>query len=75
MREFIEKLVERNFKNRKVAFIENGAWAPKAVATMKKLLEQVQGIEFTGEDVTVKISPDADTHKKLESLADILIKS
>ena len=42
---------------------------------MKKLLEQSQGIEFTGEDVTVKISPDADTHKKLESLADILIKS
>ena len=75
MREFIEKLAERNFKNRKVAFIENGAWAPKAVTTMKKLLEQSQGIEFTGEDVTIKISPDADTQTKLESLADVLIRS
>ena len=27
MREFIEHLTERNYQNRKIAFIENGSWA------------------------------------------------
>ena len=39
MRQFIEHLTERGFRNRTVALIENGSWAPLAARTMKKLLE------------------------------------
>ncbi|MBR6916609.1 MAG: FprA family A-type flavoprotein, partial [Clostridia bacterium] len=35
MREFIEHLTERGFKNKTVGLIENGSWAPLAVKTMK----------------------------------------
>ena len=39
MREFIEHLTERNYKGRKVGFVENGSWAPMAAKVMKTMLE------------------------------------
>ena len=39
MREFIESLTERNYQNKRVAFIENGSWAPQAAKVMKGMLE------------------------------------
>ncbi len=53
MREFINHLVERNFSNRTVAFIENGSWAPTAAKVMKGMLEKCKNLNFT--DTTVKI--------------------
>ena len=38
MREFISALCERGFKNRTVALIENGSWAPMALKVMKNML-------------------------------------
>lgn len=35
MREFINHLTERNFQNRTIGLIENGAWAPMAAKVMK----------------------------------------
>ncbi|MBQ2596520.1 MAG: FprA family A-type flavoprotein, partial [Oscillospiraceae bacterium] len=39
MREFINHLVERGWKNRTVGLIENGSWAPLAAKVMKQMLE------------------------------------
>ena len=39
MREFIDSLVERNYQNKRLAFIENGSWAPQATKVMKGMLE------------------------------------
>jgi len=39
MREFIQKLAERNFQKRKVYLVENGTWMPVAAKRMKVLLE------------------------------------
>ena len=39
MREFICELTERGYKNRTVALVENGSWAPAAAKAMTKLLE------------------------------------
>jgi len=39
MREFINHLTERNFQNRTIGLIENGAWAPMAAKVMKGLFE------------------------------------
>ena len=38
MKDFINHLTERDFKNRTVAFIENGSWAPVAKKKMTDML-------------------------------------
>ncbi len=53
MREFISSLMERNYSNRMVAFIENGGWAPIAAKLMRERLEKCKGIIFS--DITVRI--------------------
>ena len=54
MREFIEHLTERGFKNKTVGIIENGSWAPQAAKTIKSMLEQSKDITYT--DTTVRIT-------------------
>ena len=39
MKTFLEELKERGYKNRKIAMIENGSWAPTAAKFMKAMLE------------------------------------
>ena len=74
MREFIDHLTERGFKNRTVAFIENGSWAPMATKVMRGMLEGSKDIVYT--DATVKIisalSPES--RAQLEALAAELAK-
>ena len=74
MREFIDHLTERGFKNRTVAFIENGSWAPMATKVMRGMLEGAKDITYT--DATVKIisalSPES--RAQLEALAAELAK-
>ncbi|MBR3289844.1 MAG: flavin reductase, partial [Clostridia bacterium] len=53
MREFIDHLTERGFRDRTVGLIENGSWAPLAAKTMRAMLEPCKGIAFT--DTTVKL--------------------
>lgn len=53
MREFINHLVERNYSNKAVAFIENGSWAPVATKVMKGMLEKCKNLTYL--DTTVKI--------------------
>ena len=74
MREFIEHLTERNFRNRTIGLIENGSWAPMAAKTMKRMLEPCKNLTFT--DTTVKImSALNDTSSaQLEALAEELCK-
>ena len=73
MREFIEHLVERNYQNRKIAFIENGSWVPAAAKGMKKLLEPCKNISYATNTVTIKIAVTSETNAKLELLADELL--
>ena len=74
MRDFISHLTERNFRNRTVAFIENGSWAPLAAKVMKGMLETSKNITYT--DTTVKIlsSLNDESMAQLDALADELCK-
>ena len=71
MREFISHLTERGFKNRTVAFIENGSWAPMATKAMTKMLE---GCNLTILDTGVKIlsSLNEESAMKIKELAKAL---
>lgn len=68
MREFIHGLTERGYKNRTVAFIENGSWAPLAAKAMKLLLEGCKGLTFCENTVTVKSALDSCAENQLEAL-------
>ncbi len=74
MREFISHLTERNFRNRTVAFIENGSWAPLAAKVMKGMFENSKNITYT--DTTVKILSALNDESKaqIDALADELCK-
>ena len=74
MREFIDHLTERSYKNRTVAFIENGSWAPMAVKTMKSMLEQSKNLSYAETDVTIRSALNADSSAQLEKLADELCR-
>ena len=69
MREFIDHLTERNFKNRRVAFMENGSWAPVAAKVMKTRLEACKDIDFCENTVTVKAAVNDETHEQITALA------
>lgn len=67
MRTFLHSLVERNFQNRTVAFIENGSWAPFATRTMLSMLEKCKNLSFT--NATVKIVSALNDESKAQILA------
>ncbi len=69
MREFINHLTERGFKNRTVAFIENGSWAPLASKIMRKKLEDSKGIKFTDSGITILSASNDSTDLQIEALA------
>jgi len=63
MKEFIIHLVERNFQNKRIAFIENGTWAPMAVKIMKDLLANCKNLNYIEPSVKIMSSMN-DTNKE-----------
>jgi flavin reductase (DIM6/NTAB) family NADH-FMN oxidoreductase RutF len=74
MKEFINHLTERTFRNRTVAFIENGSWAPLAAKTMRKMLEGCRNITFLEKSVTIKSAVSDENRKQLDEMADELCR-
>ena len=72
MRRFIDALTERNYKNRTVAFIENGSWAPLATKTMKTMLEKSKGITYTNATVRILSALNEESSAELKALSDEL---
>ena len=73
MESFIAHLKSKNYQNRKVAFIENGSWAPIAAKKMRAELEGLKNLTFVDTTVSIKSAmKDADI-KQLEALADELL--
>ncbi len=72
MREFIESLTERNYQNKRVAFIENGSWAPQAAKVMKGMLEGCKNMTYCENDVKIVSALNDDSRAQLEALAEEL---
>ena len=72
MRQFIEHLTERGYKNRTVAFIENGSWAPLAAKTMAKMLEGSVNLKYAENTVKIKSAMNDENKAQIEALADEL---
>ena len=74
MKEFINHLTERGFRNRTVGLIENGSWAPQAAKTMKTMLEGCKDITYTDTTVKLMSALNDDSAAQLDALAEELTK-
>jgi len=74
MHTFIDHLVERNYQNRQIAFVENGTWAPMAAKTMKAMFEKSKDITFVEPVVTVKSALNDESKAQISALAEALVK-
>ncbi len=72
MEDFLLHLKMKNFQNRKVAFIENGSWAPFAAKKMRETMEQMKNISFVEPVVTVASTVSDETIQALQQLAEAL---
>ncbi len=73
MHTFINELLERGFKNRRVGIIENGSWAPVAANNIRKMLENSKSLTFTDTTVTIHSAVKADTKEQIKNLAKEII--
>ena len=73
MESFINHLKSKNFQNHKVAFIENGSWAPIAAKKMRDEMESLKNITFLNNKVTIKSAMKKTDLIQLETLADELL--
>ena len=74
MREFIQHLTERGYKNRTVGMIENGSWAPLAAKTMAKMLESCQNLKFAEPVVRLRSGLSEENKQQIEALSDELCR-
>ena len=72
MREFINHLTERGYKNRTVGLIENGSWAPQAAKVMKSMMEGCKNITWTDTTVRILSALNDDSKAQLDALAEEL---
>ena len=74
MREFINHLTERGLKNKTVALIENGSWAPLAAKTMKAMLEPCKNITYADTTVRIMSALNEQSKAQIDELAKELTK-
>lgn len=74
MKTFIEHLVERNFQNRTVGFIENGSWAPQASRIMHGMLEQQKNLTLLDADVKIYSAVSDKNIAEIQALASALLQ-
>ena len=69
---FLSHLAEHSYQNRKIAFIENGSWAPVAAKNMMAKLEKCKNLTYCENTVKILSSVSAENIKELEALANEL---
>lgn len=74
MRDFLNRLTERNLQNKTIAFVENGSWAPVAAKVMKGLLENCKNIVFAENSVRINSALSAENETQIENLSKELCK-
>ena len=73
MKTFIDHLLERNYQNRIVAFIENGSWAPLANKIMKEMFSKSKNITYLDTSISIKSSLSSDNLNELNKLSEELL--
>ena len=72
MKTYLDALTERNYQNRKVAFIENGSWMPTATKAMKKHLENSKDLTYAQTEVSILSALNDSSKAQIFALAEEL---
>ena len=73
MQDFLFHLAHKNFQNKKVAFMENGSWAPMANKKMKEFFERMKNMTLCENTVTIKSAMKEANIAEMEALAEELL--
>lgn len=73
MNDFLHHLKIKGYKNRKVAMIENGSWAPCAIKAMQPYFDEMKAIEVSDAKVTIRSTMTAENEAQLAALAESVI--
>lgn len=74
VREFIDRLVERNYQSRTLAFIENGTWAPVSAKLMGERFAKCKNLAFAQTVVKIRSAVNEESAAQIKALAEELIK-
>ena len=74
MKQFIDNLTERGYRNRTIGLIENGSWAPQAAKLMRRMFEDSKNITFTNTAVTIKSAMTAQNKEEIGEMANELCR-
>ena len=70
METFLNDLKAHGLKNRKIAVIENGSWAPTSGTLIKKLFSEMKDMTLIAEPVRITSAVNAESEKAIKALAD-----
>ena len=70
MREFVNDLTERGYRNRKIGIVENGSWAPVVKNKIVKAFELCKNLEFAETVVTIHSAVKDETIEQIKKLAE-----
>ena len=75
MHNFLTDMKALNVQKRTVAIVENGSWAPRSGALMKRCLEDLKHIELLDADVTIASALQEQNVSQMDALADAIAAS
>ena len=73
MHDFVTRLAEHNYQNRRIALIENGSWSPMAAKTVTGLFAPCKNLTFDG-TVTIRSAMTEENRAEIALLAEKLCK-
>ena len=74
MKEYINHLTERSFRNRTIGLMENGSWAPLAAKVMRGMLAESTNLTFTDTTVRILSALNDDSRSQIEEMANELCR-
>jgi len=74
MKEYINHLTERSYRNRTVALIENGSWSPLAAKVMRGMLAESKNLTFTDTTVRILSALNDESRDQIEAMANELCR-
>ncbi len=73
MEDFLHHLRAKTYRNRKVALLENGTWAPSAARTMKGVLDEMKNLTVCEPVVTIRSTMKEADREAMKALADAIL--